>query len=297
MSETTYSYTISTDFPGGKVNTSNLKEEIQQSSVITISLNRIDTSGDTLDIVFNNSLPSGDKTVLDGDVTGPAGGLIALHDSTVKELPRNVVINDSIGGRQACFDGHVVSAAQNEIKHSDMLIKEALYLQGAHITWKGCFLGDRAQMSLINPYSLTAPQSALSQDDTVITVGTGLGMFYDPTNITYGSPYAEMEFYDNTGQFKFAIKVASVSGDDVTLASGVPVAVATDWSIRCSVSQFHLDSTGFYLLGDNVFQYFQNNSYTTLIPANFKFTVRLIANNTDAGTRQIAMNYIFRKYV
>lgn len=81
MAETTYNYIISTDFPEGAVNTSKLQIEIQASAIVT-ALNRVDTSGDNIDIVFNAALSSGDKTILDGDTTDPCGGLIAAHDNT-----------------------------------------------------------------------------------------------------------------------------------------------------------------------------------------------------------------------
>jgi len=78
MPQTTYQYTISTDFPGGVVDTNVFAREIEDSSIAT-ALVRIDTFGDNIDIVFVDALSAGDKTTLDGDTTGPAGGLIALH--------------------------------------------------------------------------------------------------------------------------------------------------------------------------------------------------------------------------
>jgi len=91
MAETTYSYDITSDLPGGKVNPSRLKSEIEISS-ITTALSRIDTLGGTgqdgvivggnLDIVFNNALSTSEKTTLDGNTTNPAGGLLADHSNT-----------------------------------------------------------------------------------------------------------------------------------------------------------------------------------------------------------------------
>jgi hypothetical protein len=93
MAETSYSYTVSTDFPGGNINVDNLKAEIQTSSIVT-ALERIDLSGDSVSIVFKDTLSTGDKTTLDGDTTGPAGGLIASHDSTPIDDPQAVSIKD-----------------------------------------------------------------------------------------------------------------------------------------------------------------------------------------------------------
>lgn len=83
MAETSYTYSISTDFPGGAVNPAKLKDEITASnSGITIQVERIDTSGDTLTLVMKDALPAAQKTLLDGDTTAPAGGLIASHDNS-----------------------------------------------------------------------------------------------------------------------------------------------------------------------------------------------------------------------
>lgn len=81
MSDYVYTYSIENDFPGGKVNTSKLHAAIQQSAIIT-ALDFISTVGDVLTINFKAQLSDGDKTILDGNATGPAGGLIASTDNT-----------------------------------------------------------------------------------------------------------------------------------------------------------------------------------------------------------------------
>ncbi len=103
MAVTTYTYNIANDFPDGKCNRSTLDIELRGSSIVT-SLNRIDISNGTqdsanvytagtLDIVYNAALSAGDKTILDGDTTGPAGGLLAAHDNApTTDAPK---LNDS----------------------------------------------------------------------------------------------------------------------------------------------------------------------------------------------------------
>lgn len=76
-----FTYAISTDFPGGAVNTDKLNTEIGDSSIVPVVL-RIDTVGDSITIFFSTDLSSGEETTLDGDTTNPAGGLIAAHDNT-----------------------------------------------------------------------------------------------------------------------------------------------------------------------------------------------------------------------
>lgn len=89
---TQFVYSILNDFPGGKVYTSNLQDEIGQSS-ITANVVSIDTVNDVLTITFDTDLTSEEKTTLDGDTSGPAGGLIAAHDYIIKEA--TILLNET----------------------------------------------------------------------------------------------------------------------------------------------------------------------------------------------------------
>jgi hypothetical protein len=90
MAETEYTYNVTNDLPGGKVNPGQLHLEIVNSSIVTV-LRRIDTvggsyangaiTGGTLKVVFADALSAGDKTILDNDTTGPAGGLLAVNSN------------------------------------------------------------------------------------------------------------------------------------------------------------------------------------------------------------------------
>lgn len=71
-------YTLA-DFPNSQINAENLADEIRASPIVT-ALDYVSTNGSTVYIVFKATLSSGDKTLLDGDTTAPAGGLIAAHD-------------------------------------------------------------------------------------------------------------------------------------------------------------------------------------------------------------------------
>ena len=95
---TTYSYNTTDDMPDGKVNPDRLKSEIEASAIVT-ALDAINTSGGsssqgvvtggTLDIVFKDPLSAGDQTILDGDTTDPAGGLLADHDNSASPWVRS----------------------------------------------------------------------------------------------------------------------------------------------------------------------------------------------------------------
>lgn len=93
---TSYTYSIASDFPGGKANSGNLVLEIQQSSIVT-ALSGINTDGDVLIIFFKDVLSATDKTTLDGNTAGPAGGLIAVHNNSAStSTPTNVAFSANI---------------------------------------------------------------------------------------------------------------------------------------------------------------------------------------------------------
>jgi len=71
-------FTISSDVVAGKAAAARLDEEIRQSS-ISIALDGISISGDVLTIDFKASLSGAEETVLHGDTTGPAGGVVGNH--------------------------------------------------------------------------------------------------------------------------------------------------------------------------------------------------------------------------
>lgn len=91
MSET-YNYSISGDFPNGKVNTSIFTVEIEQSSISSAALEMINTSGDDCDVVFDGALSGGDETTLDGLVAAhqgdvvPESGTVTTTDATETTL-------------------------------------------------------------------------------------------------------------------------------------------------------------------------------------------------------------------
>lgn len=75
----TYTYSISADVISGKVNAGLLHTEIVNSSIDGTKLVGVDTMDDVLDIIFEPDITAAEKTTLDGDTTGPAGGLVGNH--------------------------------------------------------------------------------------------------------------------------------------------------------------------------------------------------------------------------
>jgi hypothetical protein len=102
-------FSIANDFPSGAVETSTLEEEIRASSIET-ALKRIDTVGDVIDIWFKASLSSGDETILHGDTSSPAGGLLAQHNNApIVDDTQNVSISNIPYVRNSKFDTNVFS--------------------------------------------------------------------------------------------------------------------------------------------------------------------------------------------
>ena len=73
MPQTTYTYSIATDFGGNTPSVDDLTERIEASSVITKVLDYISvgvSAADNVNIVFADALPAAEKTELDSIVSG-----------------------------------------------------------------------------------------------------------------------------------------------------------------------------------------------------------------------------------
>ncbi len=79
MALTEYTYTISTDFPNGKVNPDRLEVEVNDSAIATV-LENIKTNATQCTVVFAAELSAPDKLTLDGNVSPPStGSIIGSH--------------------------------------------------------------------------------------------------------------------------------------------------------------------------------------------------------------------------
>jgi len=82
MADVKYTYSISGDFPNGKVATDRLGEEIRESAIVT-ALSFIATAGDNCDIWFKDALSAGDQTILDGVVAAHSGEPLSAEPEPV----------------------------------------------------------------------------------------------------------------------------------------------------------------------------------------------------------------------
>ena len=90
MAATKYEFSITSDFPNGKVEANALIQEIQESN-ITIMLDRIDTHGGVCDIWFKNSLPAPEETTLNYLIGAHQGIPLASFDQI--EVINNVKLH------------------------------------------------------------------------------------------------------------------------------------------------------------------------------------------------------------
>lgn len=88
---TTYTYSITNDFTAGYINPSRLQSDINSSAILTKLLSisteggtssEDQVTGGTLHISFEQDLSAEEKTILDGDTSEPAAGLLASHDGS-----------------------------------------------------------------------------------------------------------------------------------------------------------------------------------------------------------------------
>ena len=173
---TTYTYSIAADFPDSSVNSDKLAQEISQSSIVT-ALDFIQRAGDTLDIVFKASLSTGDKTTLDGDTTGPAGGLIAAHDSIISEETSKVAIEEErtpdgnipTGGHFRAMT-HKVYTPPNSTSVTDFTYPYPIVAFALHFTPRKENEGDVVNMYVAPDTIVGAITADVSVSDTVINV-------------------------------------------------------------------------------------------------------------------------------
>lgn len=180
----TYTYSISGDFPSGQINTTNLKKEIEESSIST-GLSYIETYDNSVSIVFDSSLSAPDKTTLDGDTTGPSGGLIASHVIYPEILTSSILIEDDSltsppGSPEANINYLVASPAtglwagkEDYIAHwtgtSWFFRKPSEGLLMWSKSRNGCLLVDNSLINLIFHSNVTSYEESESESTTTLT--------------------------------------------------------------------------------------------------------------------------------
>jgi len=199
MALTTYTYSVSLDFPGGKVNLDHLTSEIQ-ASAITIALDRIDLSGDQVGIVFKDDLGA-QQSILDGETTHPAGGLIAAHDSS----PTVSLPEVNIANKVTVFSRRPEGASRAYVFSVDFCKKQTWYVDA--ITASDNLTGDGAtttfQLSHGNGSvvgeAILDLCHGLVTDEHLISPPGGAPGGYVPVVTVNGATKVEREAYETSG--------------------------------------------------------------------------------------------------
>lgn len=171
--QSSFTYSISDDFPSGTVNIENLQNEIRASN-ISISLSGISSIGDQVTIDFKASLSSSERLILDGNTSNPALGLISAHDATQKPNQTEIttVIKEeygTTGGRFFSKTVVVFAEADSETIYDENLLVDTSALMIRYKT-KEEHEGDEIDLH-IAPNTVVGTLSAdVNVGDSVITV-------------------------------------------------------------------------------------------------------------------------------
>ena len=200
---TKYTYSISTDITAQKLASSRLVAEIGASSIIT-ALDRIDQSGDGLDIWFKDVLSGGDETTLNGLVTAHSG--VVLPDDFVQKMlavteggavqpvaadnkpfvlpnsfPGEVILNftgcsDKIDAPTERWGGALfgLQRAPNGTDTFTVDMLDGIFLAGGHVSWEGGSWGSYVYFELVAP-ATTTKAPAVANQGNCDKVATGLG--------------------------------------------------------------------------------------------------------------------------
>jgi hypothetical protein len=136
MSNTKYTYSISTDFPNQVVNATRLKNEVVASAIVT-AIDYINTSGDDCDLWFKAALSEGDETILDGLVAVHSGAELPTEIQSVEVTNTNLNVSGHIepvlpAGRRLNRYSHNFCKKETWYQDSAPVTNETLTDSGDH---------------------------------------------------------------------------------------------------------------------------------------------------------------------
>lgn len=140
---TTYSYNL-TDILSGKLNSDLLVTKIK-ASAITIALDRIDTTGDSIGIVFKAELTASEITALNGLVTNHSGEPTNINLTV--DIGNDLIIKESPPFATPSFrtkrnSSAIVDVAKNTSGIVDYYLTQERYAQGGQLIYRNAELGD-----------------------------------------------------------------------------------------------------------------------------------------------------------
>lgn len=200
MAETTYTYSIQSDFPNHLVCSDRLTQEIEASAII-VALSRIDTAAGNCLIVFKDALSSGDEDILDGLVAAHSGEAI-IHPATVllgspetsdgKPIflpclfPGNVYLYPTGAGdnvtNQTRGDGQafVVKCSAEQDYNVEFQFIDWVYLAGGGIKWKNGEDGDWVSLLICAPATPVTPNGGGTGNCNLVDPGVGAAILIVP---------------------------------------------------------------------------------------------------------------------
>ena len=152
MAEDKKTYSIIDDTATGKVEESELAKSIQASAIVT-ALERIDSSGDVLEVIFKDTLSVGDKTILDGLVLNTA-------TEPAFSLPSVRIQKASSSGLHTFFHGFTFNGTKATSVSGDFTLPEDRELEGCTLHVYNHAAGDTCDILVVQP---TNPEVILAE--------------------------------------------------------------------------------------------------------------------------------------
>ena len=198
--ETLYQFNIPADI--SSVNAGKLVDEIQSpSSGIIVQVSRISVVGGTiLKIFMKDVLSSTEETILHGDTTAPAGGLLSVHDASPHPNQTTPVLIQeeqtpdgytATGGAYQCHGLDIVCSATASTYSASISFPFPISLLSLETVTKNDWEGDTVEV-LVGEHTIIAVLTAeLTSGNAVFTVNNSqymkIGRFIridDGTNIS-----------------------------------------------------------------------------------------------------------------
>ena len=250
MPDALQTYVISNDVPSGKVDADRLTQEIRASDIQT-ALKGINVLGNNLQVFFKADITAGDKTVLDNNQSGPAGGLIGAHSGepvenpvTSKGIPKvhidspivegdtpvmasntwplthevvwcgegDDVDSGAIGGGEA-FRLEGLSLGDTSV---ELQFVAPIRLGGGHVFWRNCVFGDHASFLVFAPPTSNIVNNPGAGAYAKLPLGPGMNMLVTPGVPGSDGPNWNVDLAEKLNEnvdFTKAVPVPAPDGD------------------------------------------------------------------------------------
>jgi len=202
MAETIYDFSISGDTLNGKVNNSDLAEEIRSSS-ISIALDRVDTSGDDLNIVFKDELSGSDETTLDS--------IVGAHEGS-EPIPDVQAVSEYQEGTQGLYQCRGIAFDVPAGEEASQVISWPFQIRLCTLRCKPLNSGDHALAVVSEDTVIGNITQDVTAGDTVINVSQTV-----INNLMIGYRF---KLSDGTNEEEFWVTAINPANKTVTIHEG-----------------------------------------------------------------------------